>query len=241
MSSKEKEEPCSRGGSASSTGDSGNSWGNADARNRKPKFRPFSARPYSKGSESVKGPSETYYQRPRTLSARPRTGATKDTTRSEGGETGDVRGSLYQYFVQAADITRAGTPTKIEGQVTWKHFDVFCAWDKGQDAFDTYELAEGMRHRSLTYSYALYKVPADIMHLEAVWEKFLAAVEVDVDELATWANSLSPRSIHDFKPMIVLLQVTYFVRTPWAEEPGALQVSRPTALAAANQKSQGRC
>jgi hypothetical protein len=29
---------------------------------------------------------------------------------------------------------------------------------------------------------------------------------VDVDELAAWAASLAPRSIHDFKPMVILLQ-----------------------------------
>ncbi|KAK3255409.1 hypothetical protein CYMTET_35406, partial [Cymbomonas tetramitiformis] len=87
----------------------------------------------------------------------------------------------------------------------WKHLDVFCDWDKG-DGFDTGELSEEMRVRRLTYSHTLFKSPPSESYLHSTWEAFKVSLKVDIDELSYWVKSLKPSSVHDFKPLLVLLQ-----------------------------------
>ncbi|KAK3285304.1 hypothetical protein CYMTET_7093 [Cymbomonas tetramitiformis] len=116
----------------------------------------------------------------------------------------DVRGTYLQFFFDP--VTFKNSNHARDTQQFWKHFDVLCEWDKGQEDMDTHQLAEGMRHRRLTYSWSLFKISNDLSNLHEIWENFRAECKVDVEEVASWVNSLKPRSIHDFKPLLILLQ-----------------------------------
>eukprot|EP00854_Cymbomonas_tetramitiformis_P019459 gene19459-23267_t len=99
------------------------------------------------------------------------------------GEIRPVAGSYYQFFLSRDSMEtewRHGTCFKAKELTMWKHLDVFCDWDKG-DGFDTGELSEEMR-------------------------AFKVSLKVDIDELSYWVKSLKPSSVHDFKPLLVLLQ-----------------------------------
>ncbi|KAK3261858.1 hypothetical protein CYMTET_29256 [Cymbomonas tetramitiformis] len=121
-------------------------------------------------------------------------------------ESQPYAGSVYQFYLSPSMVKQDAEQAKTREMTQWKHFDVVCKWDKGETVTDTYELSDSMRHSRLTYSHSLFKEHADISNIENKWQAFLKALQVDVDDLATWTSSLSPRSIHDYKPMMVLQQ-----------------------------------
>ncbi|KAK3258718.1 hypothetical protein CYMTET_32245 [Cymbomonas tetramitiformis] len=128
------------------------------------------------------------------------------------GEIGLVKpvaGSYYQFFLAKDNLEtvwKHNAVLKPRELTTWKHLDVFCAWDKGEEHLDAKELSNNTRHTRLTFSHTLFKALPDNSRLQATWEAFLNTLQVDIDELAVWVRSLLPASIHDFKPLIVLLQ-----------------------------------
>ncbi|KAK3271047.1 hypothetical protein CYMTET_20582 [Cymbomonas tetramitiformis] len=123
-----------------------------------------------------------------------------------------VTGSSYRFFLTPDNLKKSSQRNGKPNQSAlscpeMRYFDVFCDWDKGQDHFDTNPLSEATRFSRLTYSYALFKhenpLPAD--HISG-WEEFKAFIKVDIHEFSDWISRLVPRSVHDFKPLIVLLK-----------------------------------
>ncbi|KAK3257435.1 hypothetical protein CYMTET_33477 [Cymbomonas tetramitiformis] len=178
------------------------------ARENRPASVPLLDRPSRAASASPArssaspSPSRQLYSRSRLFSGR---AVAEEGRPAPTSQVLTAKGTLYQYFLSPDQIKNNARNAKREER-HWRHFDVFCEWDKGNDAFDTYELADSMRHSRLTYSYSLFRRDSPLSELKEEWKDFQSQMEVDFESLAKWVNALTPKSIHDFKPLIVLLQ-----------------------------------
>eukprot|EP00854_Cymbomonas_tetramitiformis_P006364 gene6364-7626_t len=117
-----------------------------------------------------------------------------------------VTGKYYRFFLSPDNIARKKSKrglSTVRGDQVMKHLDVFCDWDKGEAVLDTDELANGMRYSRRTYSYALFMYVA---FPARAWEEIQKNFKVDIQEFCDWITGLIPRSIHDFKPLLVLMK-----------------------------------
>jgi len=89
--------------------------------------------------------------------------------------------------------------------------DVFCDWDK-DPTLDTSEFAKSMRYAvRMRYSRSNYgpeqnKDVKSGVEKSDWFQKFCESSEIDIAELSSFVKSLTPKSVSDMKPLIVLLQ-----------------------------------
>jgi len=107
-------------------------------------------------------------------------------------------GHKYRYFFN--DLPKYG------------HMDVLCTWDTGQQEIDTYELSSNVHHsRRIDFLRSKRMVPSNKGLEEAVaqWRRLNQSEnnkQLDLDIIRDFILTLSPLSVHDFKPMLILTQ-----------------------------------
>eukprot|EP00239_Pterosperma_sp_CCMP1384_P011580 CAMPEP_0197863568 /NCGR_PEP_ID=MMETSP1438-20131217/41096_1 /TAXON_ID=1461541 /ORGANISM="Pterosperma sp., Strain CCMP1384" /LENGTH=582 /DNA_ID=CAMNT_0043481515 /DNA_START=119 /DNA_END=1864 /DNA_ORIENTATION=- len=83
-----------------------------------------------------------------------------------------------------------------------------CIWDRNEDDLDTSELNPSMQYNRMYYSWSMDRRPASSMaNMEkTTWDKIKHSKTVALEDLTNWVDRLRPRSVHDFKPLFVLVK-----------------------------------
>ncbi|KAK3279091.1 hypothetical protein CYMTET_13024 [Cymbomonas tetramitiformis] len=127
-------------------------------------------------------------------------------------------------FNNHGGTTGSSSELKASPRPFYGHYDVYCDWDQDVPEVDasTYSPNVGFSRLHFTRTGCAVGASATMKYLrerlgtiedtpaygEPNWHTFASenVTPVDIEELVQWACHLRPRSIHDMKPLLILLQ-----------------------------------
>jgi len=123
-----------------------------------------------------------------------------------------VTGSNYQFYLR-------GQSSEVTTALGNRHFDVVfnttCSWDKDETELNMSRLSTNNQvnfHR-MYYTWKLQRRRPSpmIAFKETSWQCFKDNKTVAIEDLMEWVTTMQPYSVHDYKPLLVLMQAAFRV------------------------------